>query len=164
MLRNHRILLLIILFSIIIIALGVMFYREFTPTIRSFLISDRQAALTERAKTIQEILPRIETKGQYRFVFFEKSLAEQASYIEIRDCFPVPYITQLYIGNPVKFKNTSSQRKTIKILGESFAIPANSGEAIYLNFPSVPMIYEYFCNNSPQPAGYIYVTGYDLQK
>ena len=130
--------------------------RSYNPTIRSYLTINNGAEVAKRKDFIKNIYPLVQSIDGYP-IFRLSQYHEITPYIEVRDCFPYPFIIEGKIGQPIVLANSGGVGKTVKILGKQSALGPWTRQSITPNFPAVPAIYPYYCDNSYDPAGFVYV-------
>jgi hypothetical protein len=139
----------------ILIAVGTYLGRAYGPTIQSFTTLSRTSQSKERQQFLTTVYPIIPKIDGYR-VFRLSQYRVEAPYIEVRDCFPYPYITLNKIGNAVILHNAGSKNVSISLMGKLYTIGPGQKKSLTIVFPAIPAIYEYSCNGSPLPSGFIY--------
>ncbi|MBI2442631.1 MAG: hypothetical protein HYV40_01840 [Candidatus Levybacteria bacterium] len=146
---------ILLLVILLLTGLGFLASYLYNPTLQSYLMVSRVGEVGKRNDFLRTVYPKVPKIDGYR-IFRLSRYGEEAPYVEIRDCFPVPYITRAKRGNELSFRNTSGTKKTIKLLNTLYIIEPWQEKSLSITFPAVPAIFEYYCDNSPLPVGFIY--------
>lgn len=158
--KNHRILLIIFVILLLFNSLLlVILFTPFFPAIQVMLNINSQPS--EKERQLLKQLVESPVNVQDPFIIEEGGkIAKTSSLVEVGKCSPHPRIISSPEYATITFRNSDTRTHTLVFSSEqTYTLMPGQMKIVRLDFyRAAPGIFPYFCDDSQNPTGAIYLT------
>ncbi len=143
----------IILPVLLVLLVGFLGWHYFLPKTPSPIVNQDHERLLKALPSDAPLAVKVKRKNDL------EEAAQEAPYLEVRDCKPLPLIMKVVNKKSLNVKNSGEDQRTIRFNGKKYSVPAHGEIQIMLDFAKGELHpwYWYTCDTKSHTAGIVWI-------